>query len=165
LRSIENHSQLSDRSALGRTEAGIGGREISRKRAKKARKGRPERNGAVATLSRSKPGAEVRDHDAHVLVCGGKDCKKRGAKDTRKALKDGLRSEGMLGEVRVDTVDCLGLCKHGPNVIVYDETEPKGTWYIGLDEDDVPEVVEQHLKQGESVERLAAERRPRKARK
>ncbi len=70
----------------------------------------------------------------------------------------------MLGEVRVDTVDCLGLCKHGPNVIVYDGTDPKGTWYIGLDEEDVPEVVEQHLKQGEPVERLAAERR-RKARK
>ncbi len=58
----------------------------------------------------------------------------------------------------MDEVDCLGLCKHGPNVVVY----PSGTWYLGLDEEKVPEVVEQHLKYGEPVEFLAAERRPRK---
>lgn len=55
-------------------------------------------------------------------------------------------------------MDCLGLCKHGPNVVVY----PSGTWYLGFDEEKVPEVVEQHLKHGEPVEFLAAERRPRK---
>ncbi len=118
----------------------------------------------VVTVT-EKPAAKVRDYESHIFVCTGGDCKKRGAKDTRKALKDGLRSEGMLGEVRVDTVECLGLCKHGPNVLVYDETDPKGTWYLGLDEDEVQEVVEQHLKWGEPVERLAAERRPRKTKK
>lgn len=100
-----------------------------------------------------------------MLVCTGGDCKKRGAKDIRKALKDEIRSEGILGEVRVDAVDCLGLCKHGPNIIVYDGADPKGTWYTGLDEDEAREVVGQHLKQGEPVERLAAGRRARKARK
>ena len=88
----------------------------------------------------------------------GGDCKKRGAKDTRKALKGELRSEGLLGDVRIGTVDCLDLLKHGPNVVY-----PEGTWYLGLLADDVPEVVEQHLKNGEPVERLAANRRPRKA--
>lgn len=105
-----------------------------------------------------KPTAKIRDYEAHVLVCTSGDCKKRGAKDVRKALKDELRSAGLLGEVRIDTVDCLGLCKHGPNVVVY----PRGTWYLGLEEDDVPEIVERHLKDGEPVERLAAKRRPRK---
>jgi (2Fe-2S) ferredoxin len=120
-------------------------------------------NGRAATPPR--PAAKVRDYGAHVLVCTGGDCKKRGAKDTRKALKGELRAWGLLGEVRTDTTSCLGLCKHGPNVVVYDETNPKGTWYLGLDERDVPEVVEQHLVGGESVQRLAAERRARKARK
>jgi (2Fe-2S) ferredoxin len=118
----------------------------------------------VVTVTKEKP-AKVRDYESHVFVCTGGDCKKRGAKDTRKALKDELRSEGMLGEVRVDTVDCLGLCKHGPNAVVYNETGSRGTWYLGLGEDQVPEVVEQHLKRGEPVERLAAERRPRKTKK
>jgi (2Fe-2S) ferredoxin len=93
-----------------------------------------------------------------VLVCKGGDCKKRGSKAVRSALKDELRAEGMNRDVRVDSVDCLGLCKHGPNLIVY----PEGTWYLGVTEEDVPEIVGRHLKDGEPVEYLAAELRPRK---
>jgi (2Fe-2S) ferredoxin len=93
-----------------------------------------------------------------VLVCKGGDCKKRGSKGVRKSLKDELRSEGMNSDVRVDSVDCLGLCKHGPNLVVY----PGGTWYLGVGEQDVPQVVQMHLKNGEPVEHLAAELRPRK---
>jgi (2Fe-2S) ferredoxin len=115
--------------------------------------------------SPARPAAKVRDYGAHVLVCTGGDCKKRGAKETRKALKGELRAWGLLSEVRTDATSCLGLCKHGPNVVVYDETNPRGTWYLGLDERDVHEVVERHLVGGEPVQRLAAERRARKARK
>ena len=93
-----------------------------------------------------------------MLVCGGGDCKKRGSKEVRKALKAELRERGMAGDVRIDSTDCLGLCKHGPNAIVY----PGGTWYLGLTERDVPEIVERHLEGGEPVEHLAAEFRPRK---
>ena len=92
------------------------------------------------------------------MVCQGGGCKKRGAKESRKTLKGELREAGMNGDVRVDCVDCLGLCKHGPNVVVY----PSGTWYLGLDEGRVPEVVEQHLQNGTPVERLAADFRPTK---
>jgi (2Fe-2S) ferredoxin len=112
------------------------------------------------TPTGAKRGAKVRDHDAHVLVCGGVDCKKRGSKDVRKALKEELRERGMVGDVRVDSVGCLGLCKHGPNAVVY----PRGTWYLGLTRSDVREVVGRHLEGGDSVKELAAEFRPRKKR-
>lgn len=102
--------------------------------------------------------ARVRDYDAHVFICCGGDCKKKGSKKTRKAIKGELREAGINRDVRVDSVDCLGLCKHGPNVIVY----PSGTWYLGLEEDSCPEVVRRHLEAGEPVEHLAAEFRPRK---
>ena len=131
---------------------------MPKKKDKKAAKRRRE-NDAVATLA--KPDAKVRDYDAHVLVCKGGDCKKRGSKDVQKALKDELRASGMNRDVRLDSVDCLGLCKHGPNAIVY----PSGTWYLGLIEADAPEIVENHLKNGEPVEHLAAELRPRKKRR
>ena len=122
---------------------------IAKKRDKKAGKS----NGKASAGSQAK----IRDYDAHVLVCCGGDCKKKGSKKTRKALKSGLREAGINRDVRIDSVDCLGLCKHGPNVVVY----PAGTWYLGLDESSSPEVVQQHLKGGEPVERLAAEFRPR----
>ena len=80
----------------------------------------------LATLSRVKPAAKVREYEAHVLVC--------------------------------NCVDCLGLCKHGPNSIVY----PSGTWYLGLAESDVPEIVERHLRGGEPIDHLAAEFRSSK---
>jgi (2Fe-2S) ferredoxin len=137
------------------------GEVISKKKAKKARKERAEANGALATLPQTKPGAKVRDYDAHVLVCKGGDCKKRGSKAVRTALKDELRERRRVGDVRIDSVDCLGLCKHGPNAVVY----PGGVWYLGLREGDVPEVVERHLEGGEPVERLAAGFRPRRRKK
>lgn len=103
----------------------------------------------------SKKAVKIRDYDSHVLLCTSGDCKKRGAKKLRKALKNELREARIKRDVRVDSVDCLGLCKHGPNAVVY----PSGTWYLGLEGDDLPEIVEKHLGGGEPVERLAAERR------
>ena len=123
---------------------------ISKKKAKKAR---ASANGAM-----SRPAVKVREHDAHVLLCCSGDCKKRGSKEVRKVLKAELRERGMIRDVRVDTVDCLGLCKHGPNAVVY----PGGTWYLGLTKRDVPQVVERHLEGGEPVEHLAATLRPKK---
>jgi (2Fe-2S) ferredoxin len=125
------------------------------KRGKKSKK-KAQKGGALATLV--KPAPKVRDYDAHVLVCKGRDCKERGSKAVRKSLKDELRAEGLNRDVRVDSVGCLGLCKHGPNLVVY----PGGTWYISVVEQDVPEVVQRHLKNGEPVEHLAAELRPRR---
>ena len=142
--------------ASARREPASEPEEAISKRGKKANKKRADKGVALATLA--KPAAKVRDYDAHVLVCKGGDCKKRGSKAVRKSLKDELRAEGMNRDVRVDSVGCLGLCKHGPNLVVY----PGGAWYLGVAEQDVPEVVQRHLKNGEPVEHLAADLRPRR---
>ena len=139
----------------------------ARKKDKKAREVRPgnvqkaEQKPKQEADANTGPTTRVRDYDSHAFVCMGGDCKKRGSKDIRKALKAELRTSGLLDDARIDTVDCLGLCEHGPNVVVY----PEGTWYLGLQEADVPEVVEQHLKGGAPAARLAADRCPRKAKK
>ena len=129
--------------------------ETISKRSKKAKK-EARKNGALAVLEG--PNAKVRDYDAHVLICKGGDCKKRGSKAVRGTLKDELRAQDMNRDVRIDSVDCLGLCKHGPNLIIY----PGGTWYLGVTENEIPELVQDHLKDGDPVEHLAAEFRPRK---
>jgi (2Fe-2S) ferredoxin len=129
--------------------------ETISKKGKKAKQ-RAQKGGPLAMLD--KPNAKIRGYDAHVLVCKGGDCKKRGSKTVRSTLKNELRARGMNRDVRIDCVDCLGLCKHGPNLVVY----PGGTWYLGVTHRDVPEVVREHLVNGEPVEHLAAELRPRK---
>lgn len=96
---------------------------------------------------------KVREYDSHVFVCSGGSCKKRGAKDVRKALKDEVKDAGLRRDVRLDSVGCLGLCKHGPNAIVY----PEGTWYTGVRKCDAGEIVEEHLAGGRPVGRLAAD--------
>ena len=130
---------------------------ISNKKAEKAKKERARANGAVAT----RPEVKVRGYEAHVLVCGGGDCKKRGAKEVRKSLKAELRERGRVRGVRIDSVECLGLCKHGPNAVVY----PGGAWYLGLQDEDVPEVVGRHLEGGEPTGRHAARFGPLRSKK
>ncbi|CAN5681036.1 hypothetical protein BH24ACT22_BH24ACT22_16320 [soil metagenome] len=118
----------------------------------------PNKSGKRIGKAKTRPVVKVRDYDSHVLICTGGDCKKRGAKDLKKRLKSELREENINRDVRIDEVECLGLCKHGPNVVVY----PSGTWYVGLDKENVPEIVDRHLKGGEPVEYLAAGIRSRK---
>lgn len=146
--------RLSIRNALAGVELEAGYAISKRKGTKKSAKS----NGNPATLLSKATPAKVRDYESHIFICKGGGCKKRGAKEVRKVLKNELRAEGMNREVRVDAVDCLGLCKKGPNAVVY----PSGTWYLGLTEHEVPELVEGHLKGGAPVARLSAERRPLK---
>ncbi|MEJ6952542.1 2Fe-2S ferredoxin [Natronospora cellulosivora (SeqCode)] len=57
---------------------------------------------------------------------------------------------GLAGAVMLTNTGCLGICDKGPIVIVY----PEGVWYGGVTPDDVEEIVESHLENGEIVERL-----------
>ena len=50
----------------------------------------------------------------------------------------------------ISNTGCLGLCNDGPIVIVY----PEGTWYGKVTPNDVDEIVESHLLNGNIVKRL-----------
>lgn len=54
------------------------------------------------------------------------------------------------GQVRVNKAGCLDRCELGPVAVVY----PEATWYHYVDEHDIDEIVESHLKNGVVVERL-----------
>jgi (2Fe-2S) ferredoxin len=47
-------------------------------------------------------------------------------------------------------------CEQGPVCVVY----PQGTWYTYVDQHDIDEIVERHLKHGEIVERLLVPEEP-----
>ena len=61
-----------------------------------------------------------------------------------------LAKQGLSDEIKVVQTGCFGLCALGPVVIVY----PEGTFYSRVTEEDVPEIVEEHLLKGRLVQRL-----------
>ena len=70
--------------------------------------------------------------------------------EIHKAFKEAVAAAGLKGRVRVNNSGCLDQCGHGPNAVVY----PENIWYSHLTLEDVPLIVEEHLKNGHPVERL-----------
>ena len=87
---------------------------------------------------------------SHVLVCGGTGCTSSGSPKIRARLAEELKAKGLDEEVKIVQTGCFGLCALGPVMIVY----PDGTFYSRVTEEDVPEIVEEHLLKGRPVERL-----------
>ncbi len=54
------------------------------------------------------------------------------------------------GKVRVNRAGCLDRCAEGPVLVVY----PEAVWYTYVDQEDVDEIIESHLKNDKVVERL-----------
>ncbi len=87
---------------------------------------------------------------AHVLICGGTGCTSSGSPAIQKALEEQLKANDLENEIKIVQTGCFGLCALGPVMIVY----PEGTFYSRVTEDDVKEIVEEHLLKGRIVERL-----------
>ena len=58
-----------------------------------------------------------------------------------------------LSAPRINSAGCLDRCELGPVLVVY----PEGVWYTYVDRDDLDEIVQRHLIEGEIVERLRLE--------
>ncbi|EXG88515.1 MULTISPECIES: NADH-quinone oxidoreductase subunit NuoF [Lacrimispora] len=87
---------------------------------------------------------------SHVLVCGGTGCTSSGSQQIMVKLRDELKNQGLDQEVSVVQTGCHGLCALGPIMIVY----PDATFYAMVKEDDISEIVTEHLLKGRPVERL-----------
>ena len=87
---------------------------------------------------------------SHVLVCGGTGCTSSGSPAIREHLEKELQKQGLDEEIKVVQTGCFGLCALGPIMIVY----PEGTFYSRVTEEDVTEIVSEHLLKGRPVERL-----------
>ncbi|MBO5213860.1 MAG: NAD(P)H-dependent oxidoreductase subunit E, partial [Clostridia bacterium] len=87
---------------------------------------------------------------SHVLICGGTGCTSSGSNKLHTKLEEEIKAKGLENEVKVVQTGCFGLCALGPIMIVY----PDGTFYSMVKEEDLPEIVEEHLLKGRPVERL-----------
>ncbi len=98
-------------------------------------------------------------YDKHVFFCvnqraaGEGCCANSGAQKMRDYVKDKVKTLGLDLEgnrIRINSAACLGRCDEGPVLVVY----PEGVWYTYIDESDLDELIESHLKNGRAVERL-----------
>ena len=87
---------------------------------------------------------------SHVLICGGTGCTSSGSKTPQAAFTENIKNFGLEEEVKLVQTGCFGLCALGPVVIIY----PDGTFYSRVTEENVKEIVEEHLLKGRVVERL-----------
>ncbi len=94
----------------------------------------------------------------HVFFCtnqrdaGEACCANHGARKIRDYAKQKLKQleKHGAGQVRINLAGCLGRCAEGPVLVIY----PEETWYTYIDEEDIDEIIEQHLMNGKVVERL-----------
>ena len=97
-------------------------------------------------------------YERHLFFClnerknGEDSCAKHNAQEGFDRCKSRVKAEGLagVGKVRVNKAGCLDRCAGGPVAVVY----PEGVWYTFVDNEDIDEIVESHLKDGKVVERL-----------
>ena len=87
---------------------------------------------------------------SQVLICGGTGCTSSGGVKIAKRLQEEIDKNGLTDEVMVVRTGCFGLCALGPIMIVY----PEGTFYSMVKEEDIAEIVSEHLLKGRIVTRL-----------
>ena len=97
-------------------------------------------------------------YERHIFFClnersnGEACCAQYQAQAAFDRCKQQVKAAGLAGpgKVRVNKAGCLDRCAAGPVAVVY----PEAVWYSFVDLQDIDEIVESHLKNGEVVERL-----------
>ncbi len=79
-------------------------------------------------------------------------CSARGSLELRNYMKARAKELGIEG-IRVNSAGCLERCELGPTLVIY----PEGVWYHYETNQDVDEILERHIINGERVKRLYLE--------
>ena len=88
-----------------------------------------------------------------ISICAGAGCVASGADDVIDAFKKEIEKEGLTTTVDTKGTGCPGFCERGPVVVIY----PEEICYLQVQAEDVPEIVEQTIKENKVIERLLYE--------
>lgn len=97
-------------------------------------------------------------YERHIFFClnqrgnGEACCAQHHAQEAYDHCKAKVKSLGLNGpgKVRVNKAGCMDRCAAGPVAVVY----PEAVWYTYVDQSDIDEIVESHLRSGQVVQRL-----------
>ena len=67
-------------------------------------------------------------------------------------MKARVKKLGLSGQdkVRINRAGCFDRCGEGPLLVIY----PQAIWYTYVDADDIDEIIDSHILNGKTVERL-----------
>lgn len=87
-----------------------------------------------------------------VLICQNRSCRKAGSAKVLAAFQAELLSLAALSPADIQIIGsaCLGQCGNGPMVLVM----PEQVWYHRIQAEEVPAIVQRHLKEGQWVKPL-----------
>jgi len=86
-----------------------------------------------------------------VTICDGTSCIRKNAKNLRSVLREQLEKKGLSDSVKINLSGCLGMCDKGPIVVV----NPGYTIYGGVTEEDISEIIDEHIVHNRPIARLA----------
>lgn len=92
----------------------------------------------------------------HAFVCtnqkaeGKKCCGETHGKALVAMFKDKLKEANLHHEIRIQAAGCLDVCKQGPGMVIY----PEGIFYGNVQQEDVDEIFNSHIVNGQVVQRL-----------
>lgn len=85
-----------------------------------------------------------------ILICGGTGCISSHSRPVMDRLEKELQQANLDQEYQIIFTGCQGFCEQGPIIVV----EKDSTFYCRVDPDQVPAIVQDHLKAGRPVEEL-----------
>lgn len=96
-------------------------------------------------------------YDKHLFICTNerknserKSCGEAHGLTLISAFKEGIKKRNLALKIRAQKSGCLDICDFGPTVVVY----PEGVFYVGVQVQDIDEIIDEHLVNNRPVERL-----------
>jgi len=96
--------------------------------------------------------------EKHIFICENKReashpkgcCVDKGSVEIRELFKKRLKELRLNTKVRANSSGCLDACGYGPSIVIY----PEQIWYGGVKQEDVEEIIQNHIINNKPVEKL-----------
>ena len=93
----------------------------------------------------------------HIFICTNqraegqkKSCGEECGMNLVREFKKQLKERNLDFPIRVQRSGCLDACEHGPAMVIY----PDGVFYGGVQENDIRQIIDEHILNDRPVERL-----------
>ena len=101
-------------------------------------------------------------YDKHIFICTNqrkegahrKSCGESHGMEIVDAFKKKLKEKELNIKVRAQKAGCLDICDFGQTIVVY----PEGVFYVGVELNDVDEIINEHIVNNRPVNRLVLDK-------